>query len=195
MILLFIPLLFAQMDLTPNITGRDYLGKIRVTRFLIKDTLFIFDLDGDKIKDTLSIYFLQTCYNFKVKSHKSEKVFLWIEESDTNTKIYVEVARAFLVNDEKPLLLIGIEKSPALGNEFHIYDVVHTAKGIEVFPLLIDSSAGWSNSPVILKPGYVEIRHFREWLIAKYLWDGEKFIKVYDVEDEYQPKEKKKKVK
>ncbi|MEO0118907.1 MAG: hypothetical protein ABIK66_07270, partial [candidate division WOR-3 bacterium] len=58
--------------------------------------------------------------------------------------------------------------------------------------LLIDSSAGWGNSPVILKPGYVEIKHFREWLIAKYLWDGEKFIKVYDAEEEYKPKEEKK---
>ncbi|MEO0105660.1 MAG: hypothetical protein ABIK46_06035 [candidate division WOR-3 bacterium] len=183
--------LFTQLDVTPNITGNDYFGKIKVKRFLIKDTTFIFDLDGDKIKDTFAIYFLQTGYNFEVRSHKSKKIFFWIEEGN-DMDIYVEVARAFLVNDEKPLLLIGIEKSPAHGNEFHIYDVVHTAKGIEVFPLLIDSSAGWGNSPVILKPGYVEIKHFREWLIAKYLWDGEKFIKVYDAEEEYKPKEEKK---
>lgn len=183
--------LFTQLDVTPNITGNDYFGKIKVKRFLIKDTTFIFDLDGDKIKDTFAIYFLQTGYNFEVRSHKSKKIFFWIEEGN-DMDIYVEVARAFLVNDEKPLLLIGIEKSPAHGNEFHIYDVVHTAKGVEVFPLLIDSSAGWGNSPVILKPGYVEIKHFREWLIAKYLWDGEKFIKVYDAEEEYKPKEEKK---
>lgn len=183
--------LFTQLDVTPNITGNDYFGKIKVKRFLIKDTTFIFDLDGDKIKDTFAIYFLQTGYNFEIRSHKSKKIFFWIEEGN-DMDIYVEVARAFLVNDEKPLLLIGIEKSPAHGNEFHIYDVVHTAKGVEVFPLLIDSSAGWGNSPVILKPGYVEIKHFREWLIAKYLWDGEKFIKVYDAEEEYKPKEEKK---
>uniref|UniRef100_A0A7V4CH88 Uncharacterized protein n=1 Tax=candidate division WOR-3 bacterium TaxID=2052148 RepID=A0A7V4CH88_UNCW3 len=183
--------LFTQLDVTPNITGNDYFGKIKVKRFLIKDTTFIFDLDGDKIKDTFAIYFLQTGYNFEIRSHKSKKIFFWIEERN-DMDIYVEVARAFLVNDEKPLLLIGIEKSPAHGNEFHIYDVVHTAKGVEVFPLLIDSSAGWGNSPVILKPGYVEIKHFREWLIAKYLWDGEKFIKVYDAEEEYKPKEEKK---
>ncbi len=183
--------LFTQLDVTPNITGNDYFGKIKVKRFLIKDTIFIFDLDGDKMKDTFAIYFLQTGYNFEIRSHKSKKIFFWIEERN-DMDIYVEVARAFLVNDEKPLLLIGIEKFPAHGNEFHIYDVVHTAKGIEVFPLLIDSSAGWANSPVILKPGYVEIKHFREWLIAKYLWDGEKFIKVYDVEEEYKPKEEKK---
>ncbi|MCS7250415.1 MAG: hypothetical protein N2323_03910 [candidate division WOR-3 bacterium] len=191
MLLLFISFLFAQLDLTPNITGNDYFGKIKVRRFLLKDTVFIFDLDGDKVKDTLSIHFLQTGYNFKVKSHKSEKIFLWLEEEE-DVDIYIEVARAFLVNDEKPLLLIGIEYSPVHGNEFHIYDIVHTAKGIEVFPLLIDSSAGWASSPVILKPGYVEIRHFRQWLIAKYLWDGEKFIKIYDVEEEDKPRTKNK---
>lgn len=191
--LLFISFLFTQLDLTPNIIGNDYFGKIKVIRFLLKDTIFIFDLDGDKIKDTLFIHFLQTGYNFEVKSHKSEKSFLWLEEGEMNIDVYIEIARVFLVNDEKPLLLIGIERSPASGNEFHIYDVVHTAKGIEIFPLLIDSTAGWANSPVILKPGYVEIRHFRDWLIAKYLWNGKKFIKIYDIKEEHKPKKEKKK--
>uniref|UniRef100_A0A7V3ZTS6 Uncharacterized protein n=1 Tax=candidate division WOR-3 bacterium TaxID=2052148 RepID=A0A7V3ZTS6_UNCW3 len=164
------------------IRGRDYFQEIKVSRFLLKDTTFYFDLDGDKKKDTLLLYFYQTEYQLEVRSHKSKKIILFIEEAPyASAEYYIEIGRAFLVNDEKPLLIIAIEKFPALGNEFYIYDIIHTAKGIKAEPLLVDKDAGWGNSPIILKPGYVEIRHFRDWLIAKYVWDGEQFKKIYDV--------------
>lgn len=167
---------------TKLIRGRDYFQEIKVSRFLLKDTTFYFDLDGDKKKDTLLLYFYQTEYRLEVRSHKSKDIILYIPEpSDTFAKYYIEIGRAFLVNDEKPLLIMAIEKFPALGNEFYIYDIINTAKGIKAEPLLVDKSAGWDSSPIILKPGYVEIRHFRDWLIAKYVWDGEQFKKIYDV--------------
>ncbi|MEO0019914.1 MAG: hypothetical protein ABIK47_04645 [candidate division WOR-3 bacterium] len=167
----------------PLIRGRDYFGPIKVSRFLLDTNLVIFlDVDGDRKPDTLEVQFLQIQWCLRIRAHKSEVILALTEDEalfyDTFTDIYAEVATAFLTNEEKPLLLVAKEVFPALGNQFWIYDVVHTARGLNAETLLNVPNAGWANSPVLIKPGYVEIQHFRNWTIAKYIWDGDKFIEV-----------------
>jgi len=170
--------------------GRDYFGDIKPTRFKLDTTTsFIFDLDGDGKNDTATLFFQQTSWVLEIKSHKSKaKVWIFGDEAAKGAECYVEIARAFLTTEEKPLLLVAIEKTPSLGNEFYIFDIIHTARGVEIKSILEEKSAGWANSPVIIKPGFVEIQHFRGWTIAKYLWDGKSFVKFGDEKKEIKTK-------
>lgn len=181
--MLFLSLLLMMQLEEPLIRGRDYFGPIKASRFLLDtNRLILLDIDGDRKLDTVEVQFLQIQWCLKIRAHKSEVILALteVEElfNDTSADIYVEVATAFLTNEEKPLLLVAKEAFPALGNQFWIYDVVHTARGLNAETLLNVPDAGWANSPVLIKPGYIEIRHFRNWTIAKYIWDGEKFIEV-----------------
>ncbi|MEO0074855.1 MAG: hypothetical protein ABIK31_01950 [candidate division WOR-3 bacterium] len=178
-----IVLIIPNNSYAQNIKGRDYFGEINPIRFeLDSNYTYLWDLDGDGKKDTVRIYFSQTYWALEVSAHKSECQVCLIDDeyalSSDDIEIFVELTPAYLTTDEKPLLLVSIEKSPAHGNEFYVYDVINTARGLQMECLLQDKEAGWSNSPVIVKPNYIEIKHFREWTIAKYVWDGNNFIKL-----------------
>ncbi|MEO0025729.1 MAG: hypothetical protein ABIK54_03095 [candidate division WOR-3 bacterium] len=170
------------------IRGRDYFGPVKVSSFLLdSNRVLLLDVDGDHKADTLSAEFLQIQWCLRVRAHRSEVLLDLVDAEKLmeypDGEFYAEVTTAYLTGEEKPVLLVAVEGFPALGNSFWIYDIYNTARGLRAETLLEVRDAGWANSPVFVKPGHIEIRHFRNWIIARYVWDGEKFVDMTPKEE------------
>ena len=156
--------------------GRDYKGDITVNSIevghLIGKKAVRVDVDGDGVKDTLDIYFRQTGYTVSLRDRGEEVFLTFFECGDTN--VTLEYARSYLLSPDKPVMLFCYTRPTADGNQLEIVDVVRTADGRKGMSLL-KCSAGWADCPVVVKPGYIEMRHFRGWVEAKYQWNGSQF--------------------
>ncbi|MEO0009587.1 MAG: hypothetical protein ABIK22_01225 [candidate division WOR-3 bacterium] len=170
------------------IRGRDYFGPVKVSSFLLdSNRVLLLDVDGDHKADTVSAEFRQVEWCLRVRAHRSEVLLDLVDAEKlmetSEGDFYAEIATAYLTSEEKPVLLVAVEGFPALGNRFWVYDIFNTARGLRAETLLAEPSAGWANSPVFLKPGYIEIKHFRNWTIAKFVWDGERFVDMTPKEE------------
>jgi hypothetical protein len=159
------------------IQSRDYIGEIKSKRLNVRqqERLFL-DLDGDSRNETLFVSPIQVGWFLIIKGHNTlvEEPLIDFDQADS---IDVEVARAFLLNEKKPVLLVAVGVSGGEADRFAVYDVVHTVRRLNL-DVLLNEDAFWLNSSAVVKPGYIEFRHFRNFPLVKYLWDGEKFIKV-----------------
>lgn len=161
--------------------GRDYVGTIKVRSVDISDAVganaktLLVDADGDGQRDTLDVFFEQTAHRVTLRDGAERPIIAWFEPGET--EVQLEYARAFLLGPDKPVMLFCFIQGLASGNQLIIVDVVRTATGRKSYTLF-DDSAGWSNCPIVFNPNAIEIRHFRGWPEARYLWSKDKFVSV-----------------
>ncbi len=157
---------------------RDYHGEVAVTKVNLDSVRnsrsFRMDVDGDGKKDSVLLYFEQTSYNLVCYDH-GEKVWISYFDITDAEPTYVEFAPAYVIGPYKPVMVVKFSTGVTMTDSLFIVDMVRTAAGLKPFTLL-SCSATWGDAPTIVKPGFVEIQHFRGWVTARYLWDGEKYI-------------------
>jgi hypothetical protein len=155
----------------------DARGKAAVTRVdlsaLKGQRAILVDLDGDHTPDTVKVRWEQTGYRVYIGEPYDEVILTGFESEED--KVSMDIASAYVAGNAKPALLVYFTQATAMGDHLVIIDVLRTTMGLEP-RFLFDSDAGFADGPVVVTPGMIEIRHFRGWLEAKYLWDGKKYI-------------------
>ena len=156
----------------------DQRGRREVTRVnldSLKGTRFLrLDVDGDGVMDTLRLYWELNSYRLTM-GPVGENIYLaWLDPGETEHN-YMDIATGFVAGTKKPALLVYFTKGLAMGDNLKIVDVLNTTMGREP-RFLFDGDAGFADGPVVVTPGMIEVRHFRGFLEAKYLWDGKKYV-------------------
>jgi len=155
----------------------DSRGAVPVTRVNLDSVKgkvsFLQDIDGDGRNDTLKVFFRQAYYQLVYMDHGDEWGLASVELPEEGS--YVEFATAKVAGLYKPALIVKFGQGAAGGDSLYIFDMVQKTSGLRPITLLA-TSAAWGDAPTVVKPGLVEIATFRNWLCARYLWDGEKYV-------------------
>ncbi len=155
----------------------DARGTVPVTRVNLDSVKgkesFLQDIDGDGRLETLKVFFRQVGYELVYMDHGDE-IFLAGDEFPKEGE-YVEFTTATVAGQYKPVLVVKFAEKDAAGDSLYIFDMVQRTDGLTPITLL-ETSAAWGDAPTTVKPGIVEIATFRNWLVSKYLWDGDKYI-------------------
>lgn len=176
------PVLFVLLVSVANgeLRIRDYNGEVRVTRVRLDSIdgclTYHLDADGDGRKDTLLLYFEQVSYQL-VWNTEGEKVTIAGLGQDGDEHV-MEFAAAYVVGTSKPVMVVKTSQGVEEGYRILVVDLIRTARGPRA-DVLLDGDAGWLNSQLtIVKPNIIESVHFRGWPVDRYVWDGDKFMKV-----------------
>ena len=86
----------------------------------------------------------------------------------------MEFAPAYVIGPDKPVMVVKFSTGVQMADSLYIIDIVRTASGLKPSTLL-RCSAAWGDAPTVVKPGFVEIQHFRGYPMTRYLWDGDTY--------------------
>ena len=165
-------------DAWASIQGTDFRGTVTVTTeslFGMNGTKTLkLDVNGDGVLETLDIYVRQVGYVLSIRDAGEEVPIASFD--DLKGEPTLNIAASYLVSPKKPVVVINLVQGEAAGDSLVIFDIVRTVRGLEAMPLLSEQAA-WADGHVVLKPNCVEIRTFRDWAVAKFLWDGSEFVK------------------
>ncbi|MBN2465572.1 hypothetical protein JXD38_08130 [candidate division WOR-3 bacterium] len=155
----------------------DYDGAVKATKVNLDSVRnsrsFRVDVDGDGKKDSVELYFEQSSYSLVCYDGRDK---VWIAGFDVLSEpTYVEFAPARVIGPDKPVVVVKFSTGVQMVDSLYIVDVIRTAAGLKSSDML-RCSAAWGDAPTIVKPGFVEIQHFRGWPMTRYLWDGDKYI-------------------
>ncbi len=172
--------MFALSFLNGKLLVRDYYGDVNVVRVrldsLTEPVFYYLDVDGDGKNDTLKIYGEQTGYWF-VYTGRGEKTYIAgcdMSEGDENI---LEFAVGYVVSPHKPVVIAKIYRGVEVSDDrIYVVDMVPTVKGMRA-EVLLDGEAGWTTlMTTIVRPNFIETRHFRGWVESRYIGNGDRFV-------------------